>query len=493
VNMSLRHDPRYKGKNGLWSEEDLQLAVKHVIVDKMSKKRAALLNNIPRPTLILHLKKVSLGMGVKKQPGRPTVLSDEQEEELVSLLQDMESRLFGLTVTDVRRIVFVFCEKNAISNTFNQADRMAGRNWIKLFLSRHPDMSVRKPEAVSIQRAIGFNKAKVDRFFDMLEKVCISESGERIIPYCNIYNVDESGFTCVQKPQKIVATKGKKNVGALTSAEKGKTITVVCCISATGTYIPPMFIFPRVRMKHSLMDHSPSGSIGTSTKSGWINDEAFEFWFDHFLNSVRPKNSPQPVLLVFDGHSSHTQNLSVVLKARENNVILLCLPSHCTHRLQPLDVAFFKSLKSHYDDECRKWLREHPGQKINEERVPGLFSIAYGKSATVETAVNGFRKTGIVPLDRGIFSDRDFHGADMTDQPLYHEHEPVTAQQLSSDNTGESAAVISSSEPAKTATTDDDDTTESPATGTSDVQLTCDSTCASNISHQLDQPVQVNL
>jgi len=309
------------------------------------------------------------------------VLSDDEEEELVALLQDMESRLFGLTISDVRHLVFVFCEKNGISNTFNRNDGMAGRNWIKLFFSRHPQLSVRKPEAVSIQRAIGFNRAKVDRFFTELEKVCITESGERIIPFSNIYNVDESGFSCVQKPKRIVATKGKKNVGALISGEKGKTITVVCCVSATSTYIPPVFIFPRVRMKQSLMDHGPPGSTGTCTKSGWINEETFEFWFDHFLNCVRPKNSAQPILLVFDGHSSHTRNLNVVLKARENNVMLLCMPSHCTHRLQPLDVAFFKSLNSHYDDECRKWLREHPGQRINEDRIPGLFSIAYGKSA----------------------------------------------------------------------------------------------------------------
>ena len=49
----------------------------------MSKKRVARLNNILRPTLIRHIKKVSLGQGAKKQPGRPTVLSDDQEDDLV--------------------------------------------------------------------------------------------------------------------------------------------------------------------------------------------------------------------------------------------------------------------------------------------------------------------------------------------------------------------------------------------------------------------------
>lgn len=405
----------------MWTEDNLRRAVKQVIVEKMSKKQAALLNNIRRPTLIRHIKKANLGLGVKKQPGRPTVLSEEQEMELVVLIQDMESRLYGLTITDVRRIVYLFCEKNAIPNTFNQQDGMAGRNWIKLFLGRHSDLSVRKPEAVSIQRAIGFNRAKVDIFFDLLEKTCYDASGMQIIPYENIFNVDESGFTCVQKPQKIVATKGKKNVGTLTSAEKGKTITVVCCMSAAGTFVPPMFIFPRMRMKESLMDHSPPGSVGTCTKTGWINEAAFDFWLDHFLRSVRPQNMPQPVLLVMDGHSSHTRNLNVLLKARDNNVILLCLPSHCTHRLQPLDVSFFKGLNSRYDEALRKWLRDHPGRKVNEEQVAELFSVAYGTTATVETAVNGFRKTGIAPFNRDIFSDADFRGAEMTDHPLLSE------------------------------------------------------------------------
>jgi len=76
---------------------------------------------------------------------------------------------------------------------------------LKLVFSRHPSLAVRKPEAALIQRTIGFNIAKVSQFFDVLEKECLNESGERIIFYTNIYNVDESGFTCVQKPQKSVA------------------------------------------------------------------------------------------------------------------------------------------------------------------------------------------------------------------------------------------------------------------------------------------------
>ena len=143
--------------------------------------------------------------------------------------------------------------------------------WMRLFLRRNPELSVSLSEKTSMQRALGFNKVKVDKFFDVLGKVIFGEDGTRRVPPTNIYNVDESGYTVVcQKPQHILAKRGKKNVGILTSAERGKNITVVCCISASGTYVPSMFVFPRVRMKPELMDRTPTGSIGDCSKN-WMD------------------------------------------------------------------------------------------------------------------------------------------------------------------------------------------------------------------------------
>jgi hypothetical protein len=59
--------------------------------------------------------------------------------------------------------------------------------------------------------------------------VLFTEDENRKIPPENMYNVDESGFTICQKTGKILAKKEKKSVGHLTKAEKGKTVTSVCC------------------------------------------------------------------------------------------------------------------------------------------------------------------------------------------------------------------------------------------------------------------------
>ena len=335
-----------------WNEKDVTEAVKAVVMGKMPKKAAAKLYHIPKTTLLRYLQKIERGDGITFSLGRPTVLSSEQEEELVAHILNMESRLYGLTPTDVRSLVYEFCKLNGIAHKFSNGT--VGKKWMIKFMKRHPELSLRKPEAVSMQRVLGFNKSKVSRFFDILHETLLtnqSDAGVGLIKPENIYNVDESGFTICQKPRKIIALKGKKSVGAITSAEKGKNITVVCCISASGSYVPPMFIFPRVRIPVDFLDDLPVGSIAKGNPSGWISEPLFLDWFRHFINFVQPKQRIEPTLLLMDGHCSHTRNLELIKVAKENNVSILVFPSHCTHRLQPLDVAVFKSMNSYYDTE----------------------------------------------------------------------------------------------------------------------------------------------
>ena len=401
-------------RRGLWAVEDLQMAVRDVVVYGKSKKSVAKQYRIPRETLSRHVKKASTGRGVEKIFGRKTVLNSDQENELSAYLQQMEESLFGLTPANVRRIVYTYCEENDIQHTFSHDKKAAGRMWFKKFMHRHPELSIRAPEPMSIQRAMGFNEPKVNIYLDLLHKTLFTESGERKLPPANIYNVDETGISICHKPHKVVAQRGKKSVGALKSAERGKNTTVVCCFSATGHYVSPFIIFPRARMKPSLMDGAPPGSIGVAHKSGWINEQLFSQWFEHFLAVVQPQNRPEPVLLLADGHSSHTQNLELIKKARENNVVIIIFPSHCTHKLQPCDISFFKSLKWHYDDRAAAWLLNHPGRAINEEEMVGILNEAYGKAATIPIAVSGFRKAGIHPFDRSIFQGQ-FAAAAVTD------------------------------------------------------------------------------
>ena len=47
---------------------------------------------------------------------------------------------------------------------------------------------------------------------------------------------------------------------------------------------------------------------------------------------------------ILDGHKTHTNNLPCIEMARKNHVIVLCIPPHCSHRMQPLDESFMNPL-----------------------------------------------------------------------------------------------------------------------------------------------------
>lgn len=390
-----------KSAHNSWTMEQLNEATASVRQGQMTLGEAAGKYAIPKTTIHRHLR-ATLKRTDMAGPGRCPVLSPEFEGQLTVHIKEMQRLLFGLTSKDVRRIAFQLAERNRIKHPFSKKTQMAGEDWFLSFCKRHPDLSVRRPEATSINRAIGFNVTQVNAFYDVLK----TELQKSKIDACRIWNVDESGLTSVHKPPKIVALRGLKQVGKLTSAERGKTITVVCCFNAAGNYIPPAMIFPRKNMVDRLLKGAPPGSIGLTSKSGWINEDIFILWLKHFVRHVRP-SVEQKHVIILDGHASH-KTLYAIDIARENGVVLMCLPPHTTHRLQPLDLVFYGPLKTAYNLQADNFMTSNPGIRITDYDVAEIFGHAYSKVANVDKGRSGFERAGIFPFNSAKFGPDDF-------------------------------------------------------------------------------------
>jgi len=115
-----------------------------------------------------------------------------------------------------------------------------------------------------------------------------------------------------------------------------------------------------------------------------------------------------PVILVLDGHYSHTRNLKVITLARENHVDIICLPPHSSNKMQTLDKAFMGPLKTFCCQEIEKWLRSPPGRVVTIYQIGELFGNACKRATTGEIAANGLRATGLFPCDKNIFRPYDF-------------------------------------------------------------------------------------
>ncbi|GFR63886.1 tigger transposable element-derived protein 1 [Elysia marginata] len=143
-----------------------------------------------------------------------------------------------------------------------------------------------------------------------------------------------------------------------------------------------------------------------------MDSDLFVSWIQHFIRHVKPGET-NPNLLILDGHVSHTSNLKAIQIAKANNIVALSLPPHCTHKLQPLDVGFFKPFQTYYDQPIESRLRQRPGFGILPSDIPSLVNTAFSRSASIETAVSAFRKCGIWPLDVNIFPDAEYAATDI--------------------------------------------------------------------------------
>ena len=247
------------GNNGLnktgrshakWSQEALVDAMK-TVDEGQSVKSAARQHGIPRKTLSDYLKRDNGSQ--KLRTGPRTVFSKEQEEELVTRIKRLQKVGFPLTRNDIRRTAYELAQSLNIAERFGNsgnASKLAGNDWFCAFMKRHNDLSRRKTEILSYGRGAGLNRTVVSEFYAVLLKTV---TDNKIDPHC-IFNMDESGLQLTTRQGSVIAEKGSKRVPQLSSGEKGETVSIVACCSATGVFLPPYVIFKGKRRLFCLLN-----------------------------------------------------------------------------------------------------------------------------------------------------------------------------------------------------------------------------------------------
>jgi len=123
--------------------------------------------------------------------------------------------------------------------------------------------------------------------------------------------------TVQQQPCKILAQKGKRQVGFLTSAEGGINVTLpprsLCAMNVCGLYVPPVFIFARKGENPLLLDHAPPSSKMFIQDSEWMTSLLFRDYLQHFVEFVKPSPEKTGPIYTRRAHIPHKVNFSTGL------------------------------------------------------------------------------------------------------------------------------------------------------------------------------------
>ncbi|KAE9543639.1 hypothetical protein AGLY_002035, partial [Aphis glycines] len=140
--------------------------------------------------------------------------------------------------------------------------------------------------------------------------------------------------------------------------------------------------------------------------------------FENCLNTCSNKDK---IILLMDYHESHC-SYEAVKYAKENGIVLIKFPPHCTHRLQPLDVNILNPFKFKMKISMNDWMAMNAGKTIKIHDLAHL---------TKEQFIQSFNQLA--------FTDEDFAASYVTDHldpeqvisaPSTHENSDTFVEQL---------------------------------------------------------------
>ncbi|EGI66260.1 hypothetical protein G5I_05223, partial [Acromyrmex echinatior] len=386
----------------------IEFACKEVILEGKSVRSSAAKYDISFTTLQRYVNKLKaagkdvsqisniqfthVGYGKNHQ-----IFHNTEEIALVEYIKRIADIYYGITPKEVRKLAYQFAMKNGtkVRVSWNE-NKMAGEDWFGYFLKRNNNLPIIL-KATSPSRAMSFNKRNVNLFFTNLKTIC---DCLKVKP-SNIWNMDEVGISTVHTPDRVIARREMKQLGKIISFETETLVTMAVAVSAIGNMIPPFFIFPRAHYKDHFIQEGPLGSAGDVNPLGWMEEEHFIKYCQHFVRHVRPSKE-KPVLLLLDNHESHL-SIEALDYLKENGITVLSFPYHCSHKLQPLDRSVYEPLKNHINTACDNWLVSNPGKSLSIYHISEIIKTALPLATTSINIQAGFRVSGISPLNENIF------------------------------------------------------------------------------------------
>lgn len=332
---------------------------------------------------------------------------------MVKLIKEFQRAGFPLTMLKIRKMAFDYAQAHKLLG-FNQRSNKAGRSWAKYFLSRHPDIKIKKSHHLSLARAMCANAPNVSKWFDTEYKPLLRELG--INSPEQIWNCDETGVTNMPNEDMVLGEVGfpaQKTV----ACEQGELSTILTYVNGVGNVCPPLVIHKGIRVQQYWEEGKPADFQLAATPSGYIDKHRFHLYAVKWVIWMKTKGFlGRNNVLVLDSHKSHVYNISFLEEMIENKISVISIPPHTSHIVQPLDSVPFAEFKRNWNAEMDEYNFDSHGQALPKGQFFPLLTKVWKRSMSVPAIQAGFRKTGIYPVNFHAIDQRKFGPAKPSDR-----------------------------------------------------------------------------
>ena len=254
-----------------WSDDDMRKALSSCKDDGMSIYAAAKQHGIPRMTLS---DRVLGKVAINAQIGHPTALS--MCDWLLHYITYMHERRFPIDRSQLIALAWAIdLKREPEKRVFDGQGRSL--HWWRGFRDRHPQLGVRKGESIDRGRVANVDHQIIDKYFDVLQETLDTQAlHDR--PHL-IFNCDESAIHLSKTSRKVVVPRKSKHAHTMTNATT-QHVSVLCCVAAAGTAIPPWCVWrrwdespvpssPSARCDPGDVDPEEIGGIPKKTRTRW--------------------------------------------------------------------------------------------------------------------------------------------------------------------------------------------------------------------------------
>lgn len=380
--------------------------------------------------------RIEHGKGRKQGHAHEQRLSPVEEKTLVRWICQLEAWGFPPRISQLQAMASELLRKKGDMKPL-------GKNWNEKFKSRYPEITSKFCAVRDRQRAAMQDLDILTHWFELYERI----KRENNVRDEDTYNMDERGCAIgILGSMRVMCRKGDKKP-VLTQDGDRSWVTAIETCSSAGDMLPPLIVFKGKAIQNCWEDavvESGCGAMLTYSDNGWTNNEIGLIYLEKLFDAhTKLRAQGRKRLLLLDGHDSHISG-EFIQYAIDHDIILLCLPPHTTHMLQPLDVGLFQPLATKYTHNLRNRTGAKLGYKINKPE----FIIVYAKSrleALNESNIaSAWRKSGLLPYNPAIVLDpirqsRPFTPPDRTltisgvgDETIDLTYTPAQAEQVNS-------------------------------------------------------------